>query len=144
MAHGSHKEFFKDELADSEAVFSGEVVKIDRPSGPGWSTADLETDTFRVSESWKEPWKEPEGSMLEVRTQVFGASCGYPFKEGQEYLVYAYEGKQVLKVDGCGATIPLSKAGADLALLGNSSEKPKDGGDEALSDTSGAFRGERW
>jgi hypothetical protein len=75
--------------------------------------------------------------MLEVRTQVSGASCGYPFKEGQEYLVYAYEGKQGLKVDGCGATKLFSKAGADLTLLGNSSEKPKDGGDEALTDTSG-------
>jgi hypothetical protein len=133
-AEGSKKEIVKDALADSEAVFSGEVVKIDRPSGPGWNTADLETDTFRVSESWK----GPEGSMLEVRTQVSGASCGYPFKEGQEYLVYAYEGEQGLKVDGCGATSPLSKAGADLKLLGNSSEKPKDGSnDDALTDTSG-------
>jgi hypothetical protein len=48
------------------------------------------------------------------------------------------KGQQGLKVDGCGATSPLSKAGADLTLLGNSSEKPRDGGsDEALSDTSG-------
>jgi hypothetical protein len=37
---------------------------------------------------------------------------------------------------------PLSKAGAELALLGNS-EKPEDGG-EALSDTSGAFQWARW
>ena len=133
LAEGSQKEIVKDALADSQAVFSGEVVKIDRPSGPGWNTADLETDTFRVSESWK----GPEGSMLEVRTQVSGASCGYPFKEGQEYLVYAHEGKQGLEVDGCGATKLFSEAGADLTLLGNSSEKPRDDGDEALTDTSG-------
>ena len=118
-------------LADSEAVFSGEVVKIDRPS-PFKSSADLETDTFRVSESWK----GPEGGMLEVRIPVSGISCGYPFKEGQEYLVYASGGQQGLKVDGCSETKPLSKAGVDLAVLGNS-EKPKDGGD-ALTDTSGS------
>jgi hypothetical protein len=43
-------------LSSSEAVFSGKVVEIDRPSeGPGWSSGDPETDTFRVSESWKGP-----------------------------------------------------------------------------------------
>ncbi len=128
---GDPQERVESELSSSEAVFSGEVVKIDRPSGPVWSSADLETDTFRVSESWK----GPEGGMLEVRTAVSGMSCGYPFKEGKEYLVYASGGQQGLKVDGCSSTKPLSKAGADLALLG-SGEKPTNGGD-ALTDTSG-------
>ena len=119
-------------LSSSEAVFSGKVVEIDRPSeGPGWSSGDPETDTFRVSESWK----GPKGAMLEVKTPVAGMSCGYPFKEGQEYLVYASEGQQGLETSLCSATKPLSKAGADLAVLGNG-EKPKDGGD-ALNDTSG-------
>jgi hypothetical protein len=72
---------------------------------------------------------------LEVHTALMGASCGYPFKEGQEYLVYAYTGKQGLEVGLCGNVIPLSKASEDLALLGNSSEKPTGGG--PLSDTSG-------
>jgi hypothetical protein len=74
---------------------------------------------------------------LEVHTALIGASCGYPFKEGQEYLVYAYTGKQGLQTDLCSQNKPLSKAEADLALLGNSSEKPKDGGGEVLADTSG-------
>jgi hypothetical protein len=119
----------QDALADSEAVFAGEVVKIDRPS-PFKSSAALETDTFRVSEVWKGPGQR----TLEVHTALWGASCGYPFKEGEEYLVYAYTGKQGLEVDLCGATIPLSEAGADLQVLANS-EKPMGG--EALSDTSG-------
>ena len=67
-------------------------------------------------------------------TRSQGSACGYPFEEGQEYLVYAY-GKQDLKVDACSETKQLSKADEDLALLGNG-EKPKDGGD-ALTDTSG-------
>jgi hypothetical protein len=116
-------------LSHPGAVFSGEVVKIDRPSSIKSSLAP-ETVTFRVSESWKGPKQQ----SLEVSTPVSGTSCGYPFKEGQEYLVYAY-GKQDLKVDLCSGTKPLSKAGAELALLGNG-EKPKDGGD-ALTDTSG-------
>ena len=118
-------------LADSAAVFSGEVVKIDRPS-PFKSGADLETDTFRVYEVWK----GPEQRTLEVHTALMGASCGYPFKEGQEYLVYAYTGKQGFETDLCSQNKPLSEAGADLALLGDG-QKPKDGSDGDLSDTSG-------
>jgi hypothetical protein len=129
---GDQKERAERALSSSEAVFSGKVVKIDQPSGPGFSSEDFETDTFRVSESWK----GPEGGMLEVKTPVAGMSCGYPFKEGQEYLVYASEGQQGLKVYLCGETKRLSKAGADLALLGNG-EKPKDDGTGALNDTSG-------
>jgi len=116
-------------LADSEAVFSGEVVKIDPPS-PWKSSATIETDTFRVSEVWK----GPEQKTLEVHTALFGASCGYPFKEGQEYLVYAYAGKQGLEVDLCNGTQRLTEAEADLEVLG-AGKKPTGG--EALSDTSG-------
>jgi hypothetical protein len=71
-----------------------------------------------------------------VNTANQGSACGYPFKEGREYLVYASERQQGLEVDLCGETRPLSEAGADLAVLG-SGEKPKDGGGEALNDTSG-------
>ena len=120
-------------LAESSAVFSGEVVRIDPPN-PWKSSATIETDTFRVSEVWK----GPEQRTLEVHTALIGASCGYPFKEGQEYLVYAYTGKQGLEVGLCGATKPLSKAGADLAALGDG-ERPQGG--EVLSDTSGGVSG---
>ena len=119
------------ELSSSEAVFSGEVVDFEKgSSNPApWPT---ETVSFRVSEVWKGSERE----TLEVSTPTQGSACGYAFKEGREYLVYAY-GKQDLETDGCSRTKPLSEAGADLAVLGNS-EKPKDGSnDETLSDTSG-------
>ena len=128
---GSNKERVESALDSSEAVFSGEMVKIDRPS-PIKSSLDPETFTFRVSGSWK----GPEGGALEVRTPVSGISCGYPFEEGQEYLVYA-SGGQELKVDLCSETKLLSKARADLAVLGDG-ENPKDGGD-TLNDTSGGL-----
>lgn len=130
MPPGDQKERAERALSSSEAVFAGKVVEIDRPSGPIMSSGDFETDTFRVSESWK----GPERATLEVKTPVAGMSCGYPFKEGQEYLVYASGGRD-LEVSLCSETKPLSKAGADLAVLGNG-EKQKDGG-EALNDTSG-------
>jgi hypothetical protein len=139
MPPGSQKERAEQALSDSDAVFSGEVVEIDK-SPPPDKEVRFNPDygkpvivTLRVSDVWK----GPEQETLEVNTRIFGAGCGYPFKEGQEYLVYAPEGKRGLTVGLCSETKELSKAGADLALLGNSSEKPKDAGDEALSDTSG-------
>ena len=73
-----------------------------------------------------------------MSTPSAGAICGYPFKEGQEYLVYAYGKGEPFKVDLCSGTKPLSKANADLALLGKlgEGEKPTNGGD-SLNDTSG-------
>jgi hypothetical protein len=135
---GSQKERVEQAISDSEAVFSGEVVEVDKSPPPDKEVrfnpdyGDIAIVTLRVSDVWK----GPEQETLEVGTPVFGASCGYPFKEGQEYFVYASEG-QGLEVVLCSETKPLSKAGADLALLGNSSERPKDAGEEALSDTSG-------
>lgn len=89
-------------------------------------------------------WKGPQRETLEVYTPSYGAACGYPFTEEQEYLVYAYWRNQGtpprpgLKVDLCSSTIPLSNAGEDLALLGKlgESEKPNNSA-EALNDTSG-------
>lgn len=117
------KQVVDDALSDPDyVVFSGEVIDV--KSVPGAMFAY----TLRVSEVWK----GPEQKTLKVYTRD-PALCGYPFKEGQEYLIYAYEGKLTLKVDGGGGTKPLSEAGADLALLGKG-EKPTDG---ALNDTSG-------
>ena len=135
---GSQKERVEQAISDSEAVFSGEVVEVDKSPPP-----DKEVrfnpdygDTALVTLQVSDVWMGPEQETLEVSTPVFGASCGYPFKEGQEYLVYAYGGKD-LKVVLCSETKELSRAGADLKLLANS-EKPKDGSnDEAFSDTSG-------
>jgi hypothetical protein len=104
-------------------VFSGEVVGVDKGS-------QISTVTLRASEVWKGPQRE----TLEVSTPSYGAACGYPFKEGQEYLVYAYTGKQGLEVDSCNGTQRLTEAQAHLEVLG-AGKKPTGG--EVLSDTSG-------
>jgi hypothetical protein len=117
-------------ISSSDAVFSGEVVDLQKGTSASRMFGPSDTVTLRVSEAWK----GTDQGTLEVSTPSQGSACGYHFEEGQEYLVYAY-GKQDLKVDACGGTTHLSKADEDLALLGNG-EKPTDGGD-ALNDTSG-------
>ena len=139
---GSPEERGREAIADSDAVLSGEVVELEKAPpdtemvegtmltvvGGGGRKA---TVTLRVSEVWK----GPEQQIVRFTTPVAdGISCAHPFEEGREYLVYA-NGEQDLRVGGCSETKRLSEADADLALLGNSGEKPKDGG--APSDTSG-------
>jgi hypothetical protein len=111
------------ELDRSSAVFSGEVIDIEK--GPQVSNV-----TFRVFKVWKGPERE----TLEVSTAREGSSCDYRFSEGREYLVYA-DGKK-MEVGSCGRTTPLSEASADLEVLGNGETM---GGSGVLSDTSGGF-----
>lgn len=125
------KQVVEDALSDPDyVVFSGEVV--DLKSIP----KSMFTATLRVSEVWK----GTERGTLEVNTND-PAFCGTPFKEGQEYLVYAYGKEEPFRVDDS-ATKLLSKAGTDLALLGQlgESEMPTNGGD-TLPDTSGGVVG---
>jgi Tissue inhibitor of metalloproteinase len=120
-------------ISSSDAVFSGEVVDLQTGTSASRIFGPSDTATLRVSEAWK----GTDQSTLEVSTPSQGSACGYPFEEGQEYLVYAY-GKQDLKVDACGATAVLSEAGEELAVLGNG-EKPRSS--DALTDTSGVVPG---
>ena len=131
---GSKKEMVEWALSHPGAVFSGEVIDVEKGS-------QSSSVTIRASEVWKGPQRE----TIQVSTPSYGAACGYSFKEGQEYLVYAYWGNQgkpprpALKVDSCSGTRPLSKAGEDLALLdklGNGEDSQYGG--EALTDTSGS------
>jgi hypothetical protein len=107
---------------DSSALFSGEVLDVQ----------EGDRVTLRVSEVWKGPQRE----TLEVRTRRDPALCGYPFKEGQEYLVYAYGKQEPFNTHICSETRLLSKADAHLRVLGDGWSS---GNDSALSDTSGGF-----
>jgi hypothetical protein len=121
-------------LEESNAVFSGEVMDVEGGHTTrmfGMSVSSLKV-TLRVSEAWKGPQQE----TLEVSTPRDGATCGYAFKEGQEYLVYAYGKEEPFEVDLCSGTKQLSDADADLRVLGDG-WSPGDEG--VLSDTSGGF-----
>jgi hypothetical protein len=149
---GSQKERAKRAISHSDAVFSGDVVgfeKLEKP--PSRTTMTEETmflipaprdaiATLRVSEVWKGP-KQHTVRLTTITPFTAGGSCAHHFEEGREYLVYANRRQDSLRVDDCSETKLLSNAGADLALLGNSGEKPKDGDGEVLSDTSGDFSG---
>lgn len=101
------------ELANSDAVFAGEVLNIQTPLIVR-SSADLTRVIFNVAQVWK-------GSVtrtLAVWTSSSEASCGFSFMVRQQYIVYARNLNSQLTASLCSRTAPLGSASQDLAALG--------------------------
>ena len=69
--------------------------------------------TFNVSSSWK----GVTATVTEVTTGYGGGDCGYLFKVGADYVVYAYGHANDLAVSICSRTAELSSASSDLSYL---------------------------
>ena len=71
---GSQQEQAKQALSDSAAVFSGEVVDLEKEVAATASHPGTVTVTLQVSEVWKGPQRE----TLEVSTPSTGGPAGTP------------------------------------------------------------------
>lgn len=102
-----------EELVNATAVFMGEAVSVrEFPRIFGtWGSSDPTTVRFKV----KTVWKGADFQTRYITTARSGASCGYTFAEGTEYVVYSHNG---FNVSLCSRTRPLSEATRDLADLG--------------------------
>ena len=107
-------------LETSAAVFAGRVVSVEGafdPDNVPYSPEDRTTVEFEVGAVWKGVVHE----RMYVTTRPDGASCGFTFVEGEEYVVYAHDSAEV---DGgygvylCSRTALRSQAQADLDALG--------------------------
>ena len=105
-------------FAGSNAVFLGEVLDI---SSPGSEYPPLVSVTIRVETAWK---GAPAPTTTRVVTAVSEASCGFPFRVGARYLVYAYR-PDVPPASGelwatlCSRTHETWPGDPDLDLLGS-------------------------
>lgn len=92
----------------STAVFAGTVVSIE--------TGDYSrTVHFGVERAWK----GVSARTLALTTAGSGASCGYDFDKGKEYVVYAHGSEESsLEASMCSRTQLLADAYDDLAYLG--------------------------
>ena len=64
------------------------------------------------------PLRNVEGTDVEVMTGLGGGDCGYGFRLGGQYLVYAYANEdKTLSTSICTRTRPLSEATADLEFF---------------------------
>jgi len=126
-------------LAEAQAVFRGTVVGLDEPSagcGGTMSSADPVTVSFQVDEVWKGEVAVDQ----QLTTAVEGASCGFSFSEGKEYVVYARDGGADggLNVSLCSRTRTVAEASEDLAALGKGdAPSPGEGGCRALGRRTG-------
>src|SRR6185503_11460743 len=81
---------------DAHAVFVGAVTDVDRPLFGSSSGAPMRV-TLRVSKVYK----GDVPAVLTLTTAVEGASCGYGFTPGGEYLVFASSSEKGLASGLC-------------------------------------------
>jgi hypothetical protein len=109
----TEKQLVELERKKSKAIFVGEVTEIIVPKTPAGEPGWVAEVKFKVQRTWK-------GVELE-EVRVFTANvcciCGYEFKVGESYLVYAY-GSDKLHTDTCTRTSRLADAETDLKVLG--------------------------
>jgi hypothetical protein len=94
------------ELWTAAAVFVGKV-----------DTLTLQGNDVVVTFSVQEWFRGTETRTVTVRTPSAVAACGYVFRSGRQYLVYAasVEGRSDLITTRCSRTQPLERAASDLA-----------------------------
>lgn len=99
-----------------DAVFAGTVV--------GSGNIDIDEGGYKqemrlVHLTVEQPVRGMQAAEVEVVTGWGGGDCGYGFKIGQRYLVYAYrdEKDQRLSTSICTRTRKLSEADSDFAFI---------------------------
>ena len=94
----------------AHAVFTGRVTSVERlRDGP------RRANERRVRVRILERLRGDAGDEATVFTGVAGL-CGYPFRAGQEYLIYAFRQEDGrLTTSACARTSPIADASADLA-----------------------------
>lgn len=109
---------------DVPAVFVGKVQSISEHTGAsGFSGRRVHLDVA-------EAFRGVTSQEVDIDTGNGGGDCGYPFKVGESYLVYAYLEKdgQTLSTGICTRTKPLRDAQNDLAFARTVAGAPAVGG----------------
>jgi hypothetical protein len=105
------------------AVFLGTVESVGTPSifgifgGDRVMSATPFGGVIQVALSVQEAFKGVDSKKVVVRTNSSEAACGYPFKKGEQYLVYATEWEGQLYTSICQRTRPARFAAEDLNYL---------------------------
>ena len=112
-------------FGSADAVFAGTVVSVrenKRTSQPERGNVDWHPVAFKFSV--EHPYLGVTGAEIEVFTGQGGGDCGYQFKVGRRYLVYAYRYENKLSTGICTRTKPFETGSEDLAFLGTLSSTP--------------------
>jgi hypothetical protein len=100
------------------AVFVGTAVRTGKAE-PLKDKSESYGEPVVVKFAVEQSYLGVDGTEVEVFTGYGGGDCGYEFKVGERYLVYAYRDRIRLNTGICTRTKPFAKAAEDLAFLGN-------------------------
>lgn len=114
-----------DSFGTAAAVFAGTVIgeRLGKQPKQG-ERAEIDWVPRAVKFSVEQAYSGVTGTEVEVFTGRGGGDCGYGFKTGQRYLVYAYSSQGKLTTSICTRTKLFSQATEDLAFLGTLSSAP--------------------
>ena len=106
-------------VGSASAVFVGRVV-----GGAEQKTADdgkgnkVKYDVGTIHFAVEEVFSGVIGSKVDIRSGTGGGDCGYWFKRGERYIVYAYgDAKKGYGTNICTRTRPVAQAAEDLSYL---------------------------
>lgn len=115
----------------SQAVFSGEVVKIEKDLNLlGDALGGDPMNPIKVTLKVHQAWKGVNSKEFMVSTADSEASCGFNFQEKSSYLVFATEYEGEYNVSYCGRTASLAAAADDVKALGAGYVPTDDGEDK--------------
>ncbi len=104
-------------IASYDAVFEGTLRG-------GWRSGDERQRRFSV----RRVWRGEIGSRVTILTDDWRIGCGYPFKVGGTYLVFARRHKDGTLQVACTHTTPIGDAEDELAALGEGGVPSSDAG----------------
>ncbi|WP_054024846.1 hypothetical protein [Bacillus sp. FJAT-28004] len=107
----------------SDAVFEGTATSVKTSSITLFRSSEK---AVKASFQVNEVWKGHVAPTIEVKTAESEESCGYAFKEGERYLVYATTTGKSLEAL-CSATLLHSEANEHIKQLGMGSLPPQPG-----------------
>lgn len=113
----------------TDSLFVGQVMEIvNRERPPDQDPGSFSFSSRLVRFSIQERFRGALGSIVEIATGMGGGDCGFPFKVGETYLVYASVLKSGQLCAGiCSRTQSLENASADLEFLRSLSSQPPGG-----------------
>jgi len=95
-------------MKSSQTIFVGRVVS---------ATTAPDQQTIRVRFEVEEQFTGRTANAIDLTTPSTDGMCGFPFRVGTKYLVYAHPSSEGLTASQCSRTRQLVAAGDDLSLL---------------------------
>ena len=108
------------------ATFVGTVTDVKTRQPKEGADGQVEWGARVFTFTVVQPFSGVEGTEVEVSTGLGGGDCGYGFRKGETYLVYAYGGGdgKGLGTGICTRTRPVSEAAEDLEYLRGLAGRP--------------------